>query len=194
MNRKSVLSNCEQCGELHANASHKLCQSCQLKDNEILESLCCYLKTKPQMHVDELLEKTDLPGDTIKRFINNGKLWSFSNLRVNCKLCGKEINLSCGKLICYTCYTSLAKETSSAQKIERLRKTLKERDRYQREYSKYSGEQSDKRRKYGFKSTFKDQLAKYTTAKEAELLPDIMKDSPIKLSNDLKMSPILIYG
>jgi hypothetical protein len=190
---KSVLSNCEQCGGLHVSRGGNTCKPCKEKNHETLQSVCKYLDQNPKVSVEDLISNPAFPADSIRLLVKDGKLSGYSNLKMQCRLCKKEMSATSRRIICYKCYIELAQYTSSEKKIEMLRQNLRQRDQIKREGEKQEKLKTAPVKKYGFKSTFNEQLARYTEAIEPEFFPDTIANPNLKLSNRLRLSPVMVY-
>lgn len=179
---KRQLANCDSCGVLFIQEKEPFCSSCQEKNSTILDILYSYIKEKPTISFDELIKESCIPPNIVVRLFNKGKLTFCRQMKVNCKLCKKEISPYNGKLVCDCCVSKLATNSSSVDKMEKLKEQIREKSFIIKDFKK-NNKIDLKPRKYGFKERLKEELKPLKPPCEKEYLPELTYNASLKLSN-----------
>lgn len=194
MNKKLKLSNCSQCGKVFIRKNKDICPSCNGLDYKILEIIVLYLDQHPTATLNDLVDETGMPEESVERLLKEGKLASYQNLILSCRLCGKPVKASSRKMICHHCFVELSNNQSSEKKIVNLRNTIIRRDISNVEHKiRERSIERAKKKKYGFRASTKDSTFKQTSAKEVESLPEIEKTYKLKTGNKFQPSLSVLF-
>jgi flagellar operon protein (TIGR03826 family) len=122
------LANCRNCGRLFNQVARDICPLCIREEEEQFLRVRDYLKENRYASTYEVSEATEVPLDTIIRFIREGRLTIVDtpNLTYPCERCHKLI--SKGRF-CPKCAVELQKELESAKESVQAPETRK-RGRY----------------------------------------------------------------
>lgn len=100
--------NCEKCGKIFSSLSSRLCDECREEEDKILKRAKEELYRNPGLGMMELVQRLDIPVETLEKFVREGRLVLRSKERVAlaCEICGREI--SAGKR-CPACEAKVRK-------------------------------------------------------------------------------------
>lgn len=157
------MANCNNCGELFVknNCSNESCSNCRTNK----------FKNVYLPEINHNTQNTNLLNKRLLKEEQSAKL---------CKLCRKPINNNSKSQVCLDCLINLAKQKSSTDKINDLRKNIQTKNSKKTKYKTWN-------RNNKFKDTFKAHLAKYANAIEQEILPEINTIRKLKLSNNVRV-------
>jgi|YelNatPaOPRAMG01_1025707.scaffolds.fasta_scaffold08386_3 uncharacterized OB-fold protein len=111
--------NCEKCGKVFSSLSSRLCEECREEEEKMLKRAKEELYRNPGLGMMELVQRLDIPVETLEKFVREGRLVLRSKERVAlaCEMCGREI--SAGK----RCPACEAKVRKMARELYREAKT-----------------------------------------------------------------------
>lgn len=100
--------NCERCGKVFSSLSSRLCEECREEEEKMLKKAKEELYRHPGLGMMELVQRLDIPVETLEKFVREGRLvlQSRERLALTCEMCGKEI--SAGKR-CPACEAKVRK-------------------------------------------------------------------------------------
>jgi hypothetical protein len=115
--------NCEKCGKLFSSLSSRLCEECREEEEAMLKRAKEELYRHPGLGMMELVQRLDIPVETLEKFVREGRLVLRSKERVTltCEMCGKEI--SAGKR-CPACEAKVRKMARELYRESRTREGM----------------------------------------------------------------------
>jgi flagellar operon protein (TIGR03826 family) len=88
-----ALANCPQCGRLFNKALREICPECMRLEDEQFYKVRDYLRKHRNAKPMEVSEATEVPVQTIYKFVREGRLMAkyYDGLYYECEKCGKPI-------------------------------------------------------------------------------------------------------
>ncbi len=113
------MMNCEKCGKVFSSLSSRLCEECREEEEKMLKRAKEELYRNPGLGMMDLVQRLDIPLETLEKFVREGRLVlrSKERLALACEMCGREIT---GGKRCAACE---AKVRRMARELYREAKT-----------------------------------------------------------------------
>jgi len=88
------LKNCKKCGRMFSSRNGQLfCSKCKTNDEEDFNIVREYIYDNPDSTVKDVHEGTEVPEETILKFLRQGRLvLKGEGVGLECERCGKSIN------------------------------------------------------------------------------------------------------
>ncbi len=121
------IRNCKECGKIFQyDGISKLCYQCRKDDDDNYKKVREYIYEHPKASIGVVSEETDVPDDTILRYLREGRLelsGDSTGLVLDCERCGKAIRTG---QYCNDCANVIEKGLRSGFEIpskEKIQKT-----------------------------------------------------------------------
>lgn len=186
MKRKVTLANCSECGELFVKTDLPMCKKCYLNDYKLLSSISHFIEQNPTKTKHMILQESGVSEEKFNKLLTYGKFWSFKNIDIKCRLCGKPTSASRGVLLCYECIKNVSKFSSAFKKVRNHRENEKFKQKQERDFIQANPHIVPVSRKYSFRTKLSDHFEKYRGTVDNELSEELRGNSSInhvKLSN-----------
>lgn len=187
MKRKITLANCCECGELFIKTDKPMCKKCYLNDYQLLSSLANFIEQNPTKSKHMILRESGISEEKFNKLLRYGKFWSFKNMDIKCRLCGKPATASRGVQLCHDCIKQVSQFSSAFKKIKQHRENERLKARKEKEFEKQNPHIVPVTRKYSFRTKLSKQFELYQGTIETELSEKVYEEeliSHVKMSNN----------
>ncbi len=110
-----ALASCSKCKRLFQKVRKSICPACEAEEEASYEVVRAYVSEHPGENAEQVAAATDVPIDTVLRFIVEGRIeaqGATSNVR--CGQCGKPA-ISTTKRVCQACLAKLHNQLAQQQ-------------------------------------------------------------------------------